>query len=97
MLIRLGLSSIGLYSKATLSLPTCSWAEKSGVYENFEGRIQPFAQAIPPLEDTRSLGQICWDLLGMGGRYNASTIRHHHLAAAGFPDYGTQSPNRRAR
>jgi NADH-quinone oxidoreductase subunit G len=85
-LIRLGLSAIGLYEKATLSLPTCSWAEKSGVFENAEGRIQPFAQAIPALEDTRAAGQIFWELLGNAGRYHAATVRSA-MAAAGLADY----------
>ena len=85
-IIRLGLRAIGLYDRAAISLPAVSWAEKGGVYENFEGRIQPFAQAIPPLGDARSAGQIFWDLLGHSGVYAASTVRGL-LAAAGLPDY----------
>jgi NADH-quinone oxidoreductase subunit G len=85
-MIRLGLSAIGHYSRAAISLPTVSWAEKGGVYENFEGRIQPFAQAIPPLGEARSTGQIFWDLLGHAGLYAASQVRGL-LAAAGVPEY----------
>jgi NADH-quinone oxidoreductase subunit G len=86
MLIRLGLSAIGLYEKANLSLPTTSWAEKSGIFENFEGRIQPFSQAIPPLEETRSVGRIFWDLLGHSGHYRSSAVRSM-MVAAGLSEY----------
>jgi NADH-quinone oxidoreductase subunit G len=86
-IIRLGMRSGGLYDRATLSLPTCSWAEKSGVYENADGKIQAFAQAIPPLEDTRSAGRIWSDLLALGGRYDASAVRATMSAAPGLADY----------
>ena len=86
VIIRAGLRAFGLYEQATISLPTCSWAEKSGVYENFEGKIQPFALAIAPLEDTRSAGQIFHDLLGSSGRLHLPTIRST-MTSAGLPDY----------
>jgi NADH dehydrogenase/NADH:ubiquinone oxidoreductase subunit G len=85
-IIRLGMGPAGLYERATFSLPTCSWAEKSGVYENAGGTIQPFAQAIPPLEDTRSTGQIFWNLLGLSGRYSGTAARAL-MASASLPDY----------
>ena len=86
VLIRLGMAPVGLYERATLSLPTCSWAEKSGVYENADGKIQPFAQAIPPLEDTRSTGQIFWHLLGESTHYAPAAARAR-MTAAGLPGY----------
>ncbi len=85
-IIRLGMRHGGMYDRASISLPTVSWAEKSGVYENFEGRIQPFAQAIPPIADSRSTGQIFWDLLGYSGIYSAGTVRGT-MAGAGLPEY----------
>jgi len=85
-IIRLGSRAAGLYERAALSLPTCTWAEKSGVYENIEGKIQPFVQAIPPLEDTRATGQIFWDLLGLLGRYTGQSARQQ-MAQAGLNDY----------
>lgn len=85
-LVRMGTRRGPVYEKATVSLPACTWAEKSGVYENFEGRVQPFGQAIPPLEDTRSVGQIVWDLLGREGRFNAATVRQE-MTAAGMEGY----------
>src|SRR6185295_16906500 len=85
-LIRLGLTPVGLYERAALSLPTCSWAEKSGVFENIDGVIQAFAQAIPPMEDARAIGRIFWDLLGMSGRYNSQAVRTA-MVTAGLPEY----------
>ncbi|MCL2648617.1 MAG: molybdopterin-dependent oxidoreductase [Phycisphaerales bacterium] len=86
-IIRLGTASTDLYQQATLSLPTVTWAEKSGVYENFEGRVQPFMQAIPPLGDSRSTGQIFWNLLGNPTPYNPATIRTS--LATTMPEYAT--------
>ena len=85
-IIRLGTRAAGLYEHANLSLPTCTWAEKAGVYENNKGLIQPFAQAIAPLEETRSAGQIFWELLGNSGRYSAATVRSM-MANAGLAEY----------
>jgi NADH dehydrogenase/NADH:ubiquinone oxidoreductase subunit G len=87
-IIRLGLGPAGLYERALLSLPTCSWAEKSGVYENLDGRIQPFAQAIPPLEDTRATGRIFWDLLALPGAYSAPHARTL-MAESGLAEYAS--------
>jgi anaerobic selenocysteine-containing dehydrogenase len=86
-IIRLGTRPVGLYERAVLSLPTCTWAEKSGVYENAGGVIQPFAQAIPAMEDTRSTGQIFSDLSGNAGRYNAAAARAS-MTGAGMNGYG---------
>ena len=78
----------GAVEKAELSLAAGTWAEKSGVYENFEGRIQPFAQAIAPIGDSRSAGQIFWDLLGNTGRFSAAGVRSM-MVVAGLPEYGS--------
>jgi NADH-quinone oxidoreductase subunit G len=86
VVVRVGLRATGGYETATVSLPACSWAEKSGVFENVDGKIQPFQQAIPPMDETRSAGQIFHDLLGLGGRYVAATARGA-MGAAGLADY----------
>lgn len=75
-----------MYERANISLPAASWAEKEGVYENFEGRIQPFGQAIPPVAEARSAGRIFWELLGNIGLYNAAEVRSQ-MVAAGLSDY----------
>jgi len=73
--VRLGMRPMGLYERAVINLPTCTWAEKSGVYENADGKVQAFAQAIPVLEETRSAGRIFWDLLERSEAYTAATAR----------------------
>ncbi|MEI8197416.1 MAG: molybdopterin-dependent oxidoreductase, partial [Phycisphaerae bacterium] len=90
-LVTLATRKGGLYEKANISLPACTWAEKDGVYENFAGLIQPFTQAIAPLEDTRSAGRIFWDLLGTPGTYSAAAARHQ-MAAAGLSGYAEIQP-----
>lgn len=85
-LVTLATRKGGLYEKANISLPACTWAEKEGVYENFAGQIQPFTQAIIPLEDTRSAGRIFWDLRGVPGTYTAAAVRKE-MAAAGLSGY----------
>jgi NADH-quinone oxidoreductase subunit G len=85
-LITLATRKSSLYERATISMPAATWAEKGGVYENFEGRIQPFEQAIPPLDDTRSAGQILHDLLGYAGLYHPTQARDR-MAAAGLTEY----------
>ncbi|NJL31124.1 MAG: molybdopterin-dependent oxidoreductase [Phycisphaerales bacterium] len=51
--------------KADLLLPTATWVEKAGTFENDQNRLQCFAQAITPLEITRSEAQIAMDLLAL--------------------------------
>ena len=69
-----------LTPKANVLLPTATWAEKAGVFENIDGRIQSFEQAIPVMENGRSEGQIALDLiaacsLGEPEIYRADRIR----------------------
>ncbi len=86
VIIRAGMRAIGLYETAAISLPSVSWAEKSGVFENFEGRIQPFVQAIAPMDGAHSTGQIFHDLLGASGRHHAGAMRQA-MASAGLKEY----------
>ncbi len=71
-------------AKANVVLPGATWAEKSGTFENVNGVLQAFEQAIPPREGCRGEGQIFSDLLarraaGANGhglpRYNAAAVR----------------------
>jgi len=69
-----------LTAKADVLLPGATWAEKSGMFENATGKLQPFSQAIAVLEGTRPEGQIALDLmvacgLSQPSRYDAETIR----------------------
>ena len=85
-LVRLGSRRGALYEKALVSMPACTWAEKDGVYENCEGKIQAFCAAIPALEETRSAGRIFWDLMKLEGTYSAAKARGV-MSAAGLSEY----------
>ncbi len=69
-----------LTPKADVLLPTATWAEKSGTFENATGRLQTFSQAIPIIESARSEGQIALDLAAACGLgepiiYDAAKVR----------------------
>ncbi len=58
-----------LTTKANVLLPSATWLEKAGTFENHAGKLQAFEQAIPVVEFARSEGQIALDLasaLGSG-------------------------------
>jgi NADH-quinone oxidoreductase subunit G len=63
-----------LSDKADILLPAAAWAEKDGCWENFAGKIQPFAAAVPPPEGTRREGDVYYKLLGRTGFYNAHDV-----------------------
>ncbi len=77
-----------LTEHATMVLPVCTWAEKSGVYENFEGRVQAFEKAIEPPEHARAAGHVFWNMLGMPGAYCAEQVRRV-MADHGLSEYAT--------
>ncbi|MAE63779.1 MAG: ferredoxin [Phycisphaeraceae bacterium] len=56
-----------LCAKADVLLPSVTWAEKSGTFENAANRIQAFEQAIDPIESARSEGRIATELLAQCG------------------------------
>ena len=76
----------GLVPQATLALPVCTWAEKSGVFENHAGLIQAFKQAIAPLDNTRSAGSIFWDLMDLAGTYDSAAVRRM-MSDLGLAEY----------
>ena len=47
-----------LSHSADVLLPSAAWAEKDGCWENFAGKIQPFAAAIRPPEGARREGDV---------------------------------------
>jgi len=70
-----------LTQTADVVLPGATWAEKAGVFENPDGRIQSFAPAIPVIELAKPEGQIALDLLAAAGlsaasRYDADAVRN---------------------
>ncbi len=70
-----------LSDRAFVVLPSSTFAEKSGTYENTDGILQHFDQAIPNQHESKSEGQIGLDLLTLatGGK-----LREH------VPGFGVQ-------
>ncbi len=69
-----------LVDRADVVLPAATWAEKAGTFENDEGRIQAFEQAIEPRDFSLAEGQIALDLQAvMSGEdrrlFNAADVR----------------------
>ncbi len=60
--VLMDLLSSPLCDAADVVLPSASWAEKSGTFENANGRLQGFMQAIPCIEPSRAEGQMALDL-----------------------------------
>ncbi|MEL7087131.1 MAG: molybdopterin-dependent oxidoreductase, partial [Planctomycetota bacterium] len=49
-------------------LPGATWAEKSGSFENVNGRQQHFDAALPVIELAKPEGQIALDLMSVMGK-----------------------------
>lgn len=65
---------------ADVVLPTVTWMEKSGTFENAQGRLQVFEQAIPPCEFARPEGQVALNWMAAAGLegsslFDASKVR----------------------
>jgi NADH-quinone oxidoreductase subunit G len=54
-----------LCSSAQVVLPSATFAEKSGSFENVDGIVQHFDQAIPTQHHAKSEGQIAFDMLDL--------------------------------
>ncbi len=52
-----------LSDRADIVIPSCTWVEKAGCFENAKGMIQAFEQAIPPVGLAKSESQIALDML----------------------------------
>jgi len=82
-----------LMEKADVVLPGATWAEKAGTFENVNGRLQAFEQAIPVIELAKAEAQLGLDILtrvgaaqGVGRErraplYNAANTRQEMAAA----------------
>jgi anaerobic selenocysteine-containing dehydrogenase len=67
--------SSSLSDTADVVLPAAAWAEKDGSWENYAGKIQHFAAAVPPPEGARREGDVYYTLLGRPEMYNAELVR----------------------
>ena len=64
-----------LVDAADVVLPGASWAEKDGCWENYSGKIQAFAAAVPPPQGARNDAEVYLSILGRPGPYRAQSIR----------------------
>jgi NADH-quinone oxidoreductase subunit G len=60
---------------ADILLPAAAWAEKSGTWENHQGKLQPFDAAVPPPEGAKREGDVYYTLLARPGMYHAESVR----------------------
>ncbi|MFN8728438.1 MAG: molybdopterin-dependent oxidoreductase [Planctomyces sp.] len=79
-----------LATRADVLLPSATWCEKAGTFENWRGMLQAFEAATPVHEGARPEAQIALDLLRADGRadvpalFNAADTRRH--AAGSLPE-----------
>jgi NADH-quinone oxidoreductase subunit G len=64
-------------ARAHIVLPAAAWVERDGTFTNFEGRVQRFRAAVPPLGESRP----DWDIIGrvlaaLGEAGGASRAEH---------------------
>jgi NADH-quinone oxidoreductase subunit G len=79
-----------LTAQADVVLPSVTWLEKSGTFENAKGMIQGFEQAIAPRDNCKMESQIGLDMLALAmgqkapSMFNAAEMRQ--AMAASYPD-----------
>jgi NADH-quinone oxidoreductase subunit G len=56
---------------AALVVPTCTWAEKDGLFVNRDGRLQAFRRAVSPPEGAEEDAWLLVDLLRAAGETDA--------------------------
>jgi NADH-quinone oxidoreductase subunit G len=83
-----------LTKRADVVIPSATWAEKSGTFENANNRLQAFERAIPPIDFCKSDGQIALDLLASfagssAEGYNAANIRSRMGSEFGMGEFIT--------
>ncbi len=69
-----------LMGKAGVILPSATWMEKAGTFENVNNRLQSFGPALKVIEGAKAEGQIALDLMGYvhsidADQFNAARIR----------------------
>jgi predicted molibdopterin-dependent oxidoreductase YjgC len=64
-----------LATSADVFLPAAAFAEKDGCWENYQGKVQAFAAAVPPPDGVKREGDVYLAVLGRSEPYNAASIR----------------------
>ncbi len=84
-----------LCAMAECVLPSATWVEKAGCFENVNGRLQAFMRAIEPIDFCMPECQIAADLRSaFEGRrasaVNAAVVRGEMAAVAGLERFGSE-------
>ena len=84
----------GLTERADVLLPSATWVEKAGTFENVDGLLQAFERAITPVDYCKSESQIALDLLACfeGTRsavFNAVATRQAMAGQAALERFAT--------
>ncbi|MBK7975587.1 MAG: (2Fe-2S)-binding protein [Deltaproteobacteria bacterium] len=79
---------------ASLVIGGCTWAEKSGTYTNFEGRVQAIRAAISPPGGNLTEGEVFARLIAShgGASEHFDADRVLRAIAASVPAYGSVTP-----
>jgi NADH-quinone oxidoreductase subunit G len=54
-----------LETRCDVFMPAATWVEKSGTFENVDGRLQAFERAIDPIDYCKSEAQVAMDVLAL--------------------------------
>ena len=81
-----------LETRCDVFMPAATWVEKSGTFENVDGRLQAFERAIEPLDYCKSEAQIAMDLLAVhdgvqADWFNAAMTRQAMSIESGLKEF----------
>jgi NADH-quinone oxidoreductase subunit G len=68
-------------ARAHLMLPAAAWVERDGTFTNFEGRVQRFRAALPPLGEALPAWEIIGRILTATGAPTTATRAEHWFRA----------------
>jgi NADH-quinone oxidoreductase subunit G len=68
-------------ARAHLVLPAAAWVERDGTFTNFEGRVQRFRAAVPPLGEALPAWEILGRLIAATGAPVTATRSEHWFRA----------------
>jgi NADH-quinone oxidoreductase subunit G len=80
-LIFVGTNANATSALAHVVLPAAVWVERDGTFTNFEGRVQRFRPALPPLGDARPVWDIVAEVVAALGAPVAATRAEHWFRA----------------
>jgi NADH-quinone oxidoreductase subunit G len=81
-------------AQAEVVLPSATWIEKSGCFENARGRLQSFERAILPIDFVKSEAQIALEMAALAGQpaddvFDATRTRSQMASVKGLEAFAT--------